>query len=149
MTKKPLLIIPAILILHSAVFSTYSLWSGPSRYASRGFGAVWPQLVTPILAVFLVVKVKAKFWGVSVIVILLADIPRVLTATFPDYTLLLVAITLGLDVISAVALYLAFHRDTFDVSLFRSSGGLRTPFLLKAIIALVIMVGIFWYVGRP
>jgi hypothetical protein len=147
MTKKSLLIIPAILILHSVVLSFYSLNAGPSPYDSRGFNAVWPWFITLFLASFLIKKVKAKYWGISVYALVLAVLPRALIATIPDYTYHLVAATLILNCISASALLASIRYDSFDLSLWKINEASRSSYLVIAI-CVVIMMGIFLYFGR-
>ena len=53
MTKKLFLIIPALLIIQSVLLSFSSLYSGPSRYSSVGFSAVWPGFFTLLVAGFI------------------------------------------------------------------------------------------------
>ena len=150
MTKKPFIIIPALIILHSVVLSLVSVYSGPSRYALRGFSAVWPHLLTLLFAIFLAKKLKAKNWSISVIALALAGIPRALIATIPAETLVLVAITLLLDLISAAALFLAYRYDAFDFSLWeKGPRASKNSYLWKLIVLLVIIAGIFLYYGKP
>jgi hypothetical protein len=62
MTKKLFIIVPALFIIHSVVLSLISLYSGPSRYSSVGFNAIWPELFTLLVAIFIAKKIKAKYW---------------------------------------------------------------------------------------
>jgi hypothetical protein len=147
MTRKLLLGIPMILILHCAVLSLYLLYSGPSPYDFHGISAMWPQLFTLFGAIYLAKELKARYWGVSIIAVALASFPRALIATFPAYINVLVAATLSLDAISAAALLAAFRCDTFDLSLWQERQVSKTSRSWKIIIVLVIIAGIFLYYG--
>jgi hypothetical protein len=144
--RKPLFIVPMFLILHSTGLSLYTLYSGPSRYASHGFGALWPQLIPIFVAVVLAKSVKAKYWGISIIALAVAGVPVALVATIPSYAELLVAATLTLDFISASTLWMAYRYDSFDLSIF---GRRKNSHLIMIWIGFtVIMVGIFLYMAE-
>jgi hypothetical protein len=152
MTKRPLLIIPAILILHSLVLSIVSLYSTSSPYVPRHYITILPMVCCLVTAVYLGYfakkKVKAEYWGVSVVSLTLAYLPRSLMTIFPAHVHALFAATLGLDAVSASALYLAFRCDTFDLSLWEDNLVTKGSFILRLIIVLIIIVGIFWYYSR-
>jgi hypothetical protein len=148
MTRKTLLIVLLLLIIHSIVLSIYTLYSGPSVYASQGFDAIWPKLFTLYVAIYLTIKLKAKYWGVSIISLSLAGFPHALIVTIPDYANVLIAITLVMDVISATALFAAYRYDTFDLSILEKGKVTWTSRLLIMVITLIIIVGVFLYYGR-
>lgn len=148
MTKNLLLIIPGILVLHSVVLSLHLFYSGPSHYDSRGLSAILPQLCSLLVAAFLAYRVKAKYWGVSIVALALAGIPRALVATHPAHIYLLIVMTLVLDAVSATTLFVAFRYDKFGLSLWEGSHASWSSYLLKFVVLLVVLAGIIWYFGR-
>jgi hypothetical protein len=143
MTKKHLLLIPSILILNSIVLSLYSLYSAPSHYAMPVIDVIWMHLFAILGAVFFALNVKAKYWGVSIIALALAGLPRALIDTIPVFTNILVAITLTLDTLAAAALFAAYRYDTLDLTRLESGKLSRASYLLLLLIALVIMAEMY------
>jgi len=129
MTKKPLIIVPVILILHSAVVALYTLYSGPSRYyGQRSFG-IWLSILYPLIMIFLASKVKARFWGASIIMLGFSQLSEHLIHAFPTHMSLIVVITLIVDAISVAALFAASRYDSFDLSMFENRS--RSYYWLK------------------
>jgi len=143
MTKKPLIIIPAILIVHSAVIALYTLHFGPSRYYNQGSMGIWLSVPYPFIMVYFALKVKATFWGASIIMLGFSQASGHFIHTFPTYMSLIVVVTLIVDAASAAALVAASRYDSFDLSMFENRS--RSHYWLKLAIALAIIVGIFWY----
>jgi hypothetical protein len=153
MTKRPLLIVPAILILLSLVLSIVALYSRPSPSVRINYITILPifccLFVAANLGYLAKKKVKAGYWGASIVALTIAYLPQQLIAITPHHTHLLVVATFCLDAISASALYLSFRRDTFDLSLWENNRrASKSSYILKLIILLIIIVGMFWYYSR-
>lgn len=148
MTKKPLIIFPLILIVHSAATGIYRLYSRPPRFVSSGLDALWVQFFALFAAMYFAKKVRAKYWAISIIAVALVGFPRVLTDAFPAHAHLLLAAELALDAISAAALFAAARYDTFDLSLWEKRHVSASSYIVKIVVGLLIILGIFLYFGR-
>jgi hypothetical protein len=146
--RRPFFIVPILFILHSTVLSLHYLYSGPSPYASRGFDALWPQVLTIFIAAMFAYKIKTKYWGISIITLAVAGIPLSLIATIPTHTGLLVVSTWTLNFISASLLFAAYRHDSFDLTQLKLARVARFPSWAMMLIFVAVIVGIFLYWSR-